>query len=153
MREAVRSAEDLRAALTRRVDEDAAAYTAVMRARRLPQRTESAKRQRREAIESAMVQATEVLLGTARASCDALDVIALVVDRSSVHAVTDAGTGAWMALAAVQGAALAIRANARLIADASRAEAWRQEAEARVSEAQRLNEEIQARVIARGRLD
>jgi glutamate formiminotransferase / formiminotetrahydrofolate cyclodeaminase len=153
MREAVRRAEDLRAALTRRVDEDAAAYTAVMRARRLPQRTESAKRQRREAIESAMVQATEVLLGTARASRDALDVIALVVDRSSVHAVTDAGTGAWMALAAVQGAALAIRANARLIADASRAEAWRQEAEARVSEAQRLNEEIQARVIARGRLD
>jgi formiminotetrahydrofolate cyclodeaminase len=58
-----------------------------------------------------------------------------------------------MALAAVQGAALAIRANARLIEDAARAETWRHEADVRVSEAQRLNDEIQAQVIARGRLD
>jgi glutamate formiminotransferase/formiminotetrahydrofolate cyclodeaminase len=152
LREAIQRAEALRASLTRRVDADAAAYTGVMRARRLPQHTAAAQRQRREAVDAAMVQAAEVVLGTARDACAALAVIARVVDAGSVHAVTDAGTGAWMALAAVHGAALAVRANARLVADEARADAWRREAAALVAEAERLNDEIQARVIERGQL-
>ncbi len=152
LREAFLRAETLRASLTQRVDEDATAYTAVMRARRLPRHTEAAKRQRQEAIEAAMIQATEVLLGTAREASDALEVIALMVEAGNVHAITDAGTGGWMALAAVQGATLAILANARLIADGTRASTWREEAEALVAQAQRLNAEIQARVIERGHL-
>jgi glutamate formiminotransferase/formiminotetrahydrofolate cyclodeaminase len=153
LREAIERAEALRAALAQRVEEDATAYTAAMRARRLPKHTEAAKRRRREAIETAMIQATEVLLGTACDASEAMDVIALVVDEGNVHAVTDAGTGAWMALASVQGAALAIRANARLIADETLAETWREEAAARVARVRQRNDEIQARVVARGHLD
>jgi glutamate formiminotransferase/formiminotetrahydrofolate cyclodeaminase len=109
--------EELRAALTSRIEEDAEAYEAVLAAYRLPKSESSEAAARQAAIQQAMKRAVEVPLATAADALSAMDLAQEVIEVGLTSAVTDAATGAWMAMASVQAAALSVRSNLRAIED------------------------------------
>jgi len=142
-------AEVLRAALLARVDEDAAAYTAVLAARRLPQSTPEERSHRDVALQAALTQATEIPLATARDALAVLELLKAVAQTGLRSAVGDAATGAWLAHAAVQSAALTARLNFPAVADPARCEGWAAEAARLVAQAEALLAQIQAVVAER----
>jgi glutamate formiminotransferase/formiminotetrahydrofolate cyclodeaminase len=149
MAEAVVQAEKLRAALTAAMDEDSAAFNAVMAAYKLPKVTEEEQHARDTAIQDATVHATEVPLATARAALAALELALLIANKGNVNAATDAASAAWMAMASIQSAALNVRVNAASIHDAAQKDAWLTELNAIDARAQTLLKEVQAVVAQR----
>ena len=92
-------AEQLRTALTARMDEDAVAFDAVMAAFKLPKGTEEEQAARNAAVQKATIGAAEVPL----AARDALKVLELtaVARKANINAVSDAASAAWMSMASI----------------------------------------------------
>lgn len=107
----IERAEEIRHELEALVREDAAAFEAVMAARRLPKATEEQKAARGQAIVEATRQAAQVPLRTARLAVEVLDLAGQMAAIGNPNAVTDAGTAAALAQAALTGAALNVRIN------------------------------------------
>lgn len=143
MAEAVVQAEKLRAALTAGMDEDSAAFDAVMAAGKLPKNTAEEQRARDAAIRQATVHAIEVPLATARTALAALELARLVADKGNVNAASDAATAAWIAMASIQSAMLNVRVNAATLQDTTQQDAWFAELAAIDARAQMLLQEVQ----------
>jgi formiminotetrahydrofolate cyclodeaminase len=93
------------------VPRDAAAYSAVMAAYKLPgDRPEDTER-KKEAVTAALLGAAEVPLLTARACVRVLELAAAVAARGNTNAVSDAGVAALLAEAACRGAVYNVRIN------------------------------------------
>lgn len=125
----VKDAERLRAALTVRVAEDAAAYNQVVAAFRLPKGTPTERDARQRAIQEALTYATEVPLSTARDAVTVLELARMAVNLGNVNILTDAGTAAHLARAAFEGSALNVRINADQAADRQQRARWMAELE------------------------
>ena len=97
--------------LQRLSEEDAAAYDAVVKARRMPKETEAERASRSEALGRAMVAAAEVPLRTAEVAAEALELAQRIAPIGNPNAVSDAGVAAQLAGASVRGAVLKIRIN------------------------------------------
>lgn len=93
-------------------DEDSAAFDEVMAAYRTPE-----DEGRAEAIQSASKRATDVPLETAEACLDVLEAAVWVTDHGNENAVTDGGTGAHLAEAALQAALYNVAVNLGTIDD------------------------------------
>jgi formiminotetrahydrofolate cyclodeaminase len=109
---------DLRDAAVLRRDElldlaeaDAAAYAAVLAARRMPRESEAERELRADAMRTTIVTAAEVPLRTARAAAEVLDLARRIAPIGNPNAVSDAGVGAQLAAAAIRGALLNVRIN------------------------------------------
>ena len=150
MAEMIVQAEKLRAALTRRMEEDSAAFEAVMRAYKMPKSNEAEQAARAAAIHEAMVHAAEVPLATARDALAAMELAHLAASKGNVNAVTDAATAAWMAMAAIQGAALNVRINAASVEDEGLRRQWLGELDRILTRAQSLLAQTQEVAIERG---
>jgi formiminotetrahydrofolate cyclodeaminase len=111
LRELRDNANSHRERLLQLADDDANAYDAVVRARRLPRESESDKEQRRQAVDAAMVEAAAVPLQTAQVAAVVLDLAARVAPIGNRTAVSDAGVAAQLAATAVRGAILNVRIN------------------------------------------
>jgi formiminotetrahydrofolate cyclodeaminase len=99
-------------------DRDAAAFAAVVGARRLPRDTDTERAARAAALRAAMHDATRIPLRTVEFASDVLDLAARVAPIGNPHAASDAGVAAQLASAAARGAALNVRINlASLAAD------------------------------------
>ncbi len=109
----VEAAKDLRQRLVTAIDEDVAAFDDVMEAFRLPKDAAG----RDDAIEQAMVRASDVPLNVARLAVDAMELAEQVVRQGNKNAATDGAVASLMGLAAVQGAALNVRVNAASLDD------------------------------------
>ncbi len=144
MTEAVAQAEKLRARLTTAMDEDSAAFNAVMSAYRLPKVTEEEGRARDAAIQGATIHAIEVPLATARAALAALELALRVASQGNVNAASDAATAAWMAMASLQSAALNVRVNVASLQETAQKAVWLAELSAMDTRAQTLLKEVQA---------
>lgn len=99
--------------LRRLVDEDAAAYDAVMAAYRLPKQTDEEKAARKASIGQALERATDVPLRTA---VHCLTVLQAAVDAAAdgnPNALSDALTGGALAWAGLRGALANVRINTR----------------------------------------
>lgn len=94
------------------VDEDAAAYDAVVAACRQPKATEAAQARRKASVALAMRRATEVPLGTAEACLVVLQAAREAADHGNPGALSDARTGAALAWAGLAGALENVRINA-----------------------------------------
>jgi formiminotetrahydrofolate cyclodeaminase len=92
-------------------EEDAAAYAAVVAARRLPRDTEAQRGVRAAELRRAMAAATEVPLRTAQVAAEVLDMARRIAPIGNPNAVSDAGVAAELAAAAVRGALLNVRIN------------------------------------------
>ncbi len=110
----VAAASDLRGRLLSAVDEDSAAFNALMDAYRLPEDDPD----RATAIQNGTIHAADVPLNVARMALDAMQLAEQVARQGNKNAATDAAVAALMGLAAVEGAALNVRVNvARLTED------------------------------------
>lgn len=124
MQAVLESAEKLRSELTAAAIEDAAAFREWMAAARLPKSSPEEIDARDEALEAATHHVTEVPLRVARAAVAALGLVTVAAQHGNRNAISDAGSAAHLARAALGGAALNVRANAGLAADREAAQAW-----------------------------
>lgn len=90
---------------------DAAAYAAVVRARRLPRDDDEQREVRRQSVAEAARLAAEIPLRTARAAASVVDLAGRVAAAASPNAVSDIGVAAHLAVAGVRGAILNVRIN------------------------------------------
>ncbi len=97
--------------LLRLAQEDAAAYDAVVRARRLPRGTDVERERRQAQVVHATHEATRVPLRTAVAAATALELAERLAPFGNRNAVSDVAVGALLAAAAIRGAALNVRIN------------------------------------------
>jgi formiminotetrahydrofolate cyclodeaminase len=97
--------------LRRLVDEDSAAYDAVVAAYRLPKASDEEKAERKRAVDVAMAAATEVPLRTAEACLVVLGAAAAAATDGNPNALSDARTAAALAWAGLKGAAENVRIN------------------------------------------
>jgi len=104
------------------VASDAAVYSAVSTAYRMPKATEAEIDARRQAITTALLAAAEVPLETARACAGVADLAADVAEKGNPNAITDAGVAALLADAGCKGAAYNVRINVASLEDRSSGE-------------------------------
>ena len=109
--------KDLCDRLLRLVDEDTAAFDALMDAHRLPRGSEGEAATRDDAIEAATRRAIEVPLAVMEASFEAMTVIGAMATEGLATSVSDVGVGALLALAAVRGARLNVVINGGGLSD------------------------------------
>jgi glutamate formiminotransferase/formiminotetrahydrofolate cyclodeaminase len=138
MQDVSRRAEAIRAELTGLIDEDAEAYRQVMAAYRLPRKAGEEEASRREAIQVALRHASQVPLQVAVLSLEMLELVRVVIERGNPNAASDAGVAAYMAQAAVQGAALNVRTNLGGFEDRQEAARLRDEIDRLLDRAQAL---------------
>jgi formiminotetrahydrofolate cyclodeaminase len=105
------SAAKQRAELLELSQRDAAAYQAVVLARRMPRDSETERQARRAALDREMRIAAEVPLATARAGLAVLAGASRIAPIGNVNAVSDAGVASLLAWTAVRGAVLNVRIN------------------------------------------
>ncbi|MCC6190464.1 MAG: glutamate formimidoyltransferase [Anaerolineales bacterium] len=127
MQSIVEGADKLRVDQTLAVAADSAAFGAVIEAFKLPKQTPEQQAARREAVEQAYLHAAEVPLRVARAAVATLGLATIAAERGNINAISDAGSGAYLAKAALAGAALNVRANAAAIQDRATANTWLKE--------------------------
>jgi formiminotetrahydrofolate cyclodeaminase len=111
-------AQRLRAQLMGLMDEDAAAFDAVMRAYALPKSGEAERAARSQAIQAALHTATLAPLACARACGEVLELARFAAAKGHTNAAGEAGVAALTSHAALRCAALNVRINAGSIRDA-----------------------------------
>jgi glutamate formiminotransferase/formiminotetrahydrofolate cyclodeaminase len=126
------------AELTELVDRDTDAFNALMAAFGLPKASEAEKAARTAAIQAATRGAIEAPLRVMEVALGSMDVIEAMARDGMPSSISDAGVGALCARAAVRGAGLNARINAKGLQDAAaraafleRADALERSAEAR----------------------
>ena len=134
------NADKLSEALSRLVERDAEAYTAVSTAYKLPKEPAAAATTRADAIEKALMGAAEVPLETARLCAQAATLAAVVAAKGNSNAITDAGVAALLAEAGCKGAAYNVRVNIASLADRTAGSHLEREASELVAAAARAAE-------------
>jgi glutamate formiminotransferase/formiminotetrahydrofolate cyclodeaminase len=142
-------AEVLRVKLTAAVDQDAAAFERVMFAFRLPKDTEEQIATRTEAIHNATIHAADVPLETARLSMHVMELACEAAQIGNPNAVTDAGTAAALAQAALKGAGYNVRINI-LDLDGGEADLLINQLEQVEGKANLINEQLHQVLASRG---
>jgi len=97
--------------LFRSVEEDAKGYQGVLKAFRLPKKTEKEKLRRARAIQRAFVKATVTPQLVTRLSLELLELCLIAVREGNPNTVSDAGVGAYLADTAVKGGLMNILIN------------------------------------------
>ena len=111
MRQVLEKTENLRKKLTLGIEEDAQSFEAVMAAMKLPKVTPEETEIRNRTIQSSTMVAAEAPLKTAEFTLEALSLLNIVTEKGNLNAITDAGTGGALAMAALTGAGANVRIN------------------------------------------
>ena len=115
--------EALRARLTKMMEDDQSVFKTLMSAYGLPKQTDDEKAARKQAIQEALEQATEVPLACARACTEAIALSREAAEKGNLQVVSDAGVAVAAAEAGLKSAALNIWINVPSIEDKKFAEA------------------------------
>ncbi len=108
---------ELRARLQQTASDDAASFRRVMEARRMLETTEEEKRARSSTIEAALKGAATVPVEIAGLSVQVLELLETLAEIGNPNALSDAATGAQLALAAVASARYNVLVNIAEIDD------------------------------------
>lgn len=103
--------------LTQLVDEDAQAYASVVVALRLPKGTDEEKGKRLEAMQNGLRRAIAVPVEVMELSLEAIRLAYLVVRKGNEGALSDSGSGAMLAFAALHAASMNVKINLKQIQD------------------------------------
>lgn len=104
-------AQALKDRLLRAVDEDTAAFDAMVAARRMKKKTDEQKAAREAAMVEATRQGIRVPLAVVGAAAEVLELATRIADLGMDAAASDVGVSAWCARAAAHGAGLNVRIN------------------------------------------
>ncbi len=99
------------------MDEDTAAFNKIVAALALPKATAAEQAARAAAVQAATKYAAEVPLLVMQTVLASMELIEAMVMHGNPNSITDAGVGALAARAAVMGAFMNVRANARSLTD------------------------------------
>jgi len=136
--------EALREELQSLVEQDSRAYGGVAAAFRMPKSTAAEEEARGQALQQALVGATETPLQVQRAAYTVAELAARAAEQGNRNVVSDAGVAALLAEAACRAAALNVRINTPYLADGAAAQAYRAEADELVKSTSRLAAEALA---------
>lgn len=134
------------------VDEDTQAFNKLMEAFGMPRETETDQLKRKAAIQEATLHATEIPFRVMKKAYEAFEVIQAMAEQGNPNSVTDAGVGALCACAAIRGALLNVKINARSLDNQDTANNILKEAE--IIEKQALQKEkeilkiVESKIIA-----
>jgi formiminotetrahydrofolate cyclodeaminase len=142
MQKLLLQSEELRARLTDMVHADARVYDGVMSAYQLPRETDEQKADRSQAIQTALMAATDVPLACAKASSDVMKLSRVAAELGNRNAVSDAGVAVLAAYAALRSAALNVYVNTGLIKDKEFVGSRLEELNSILAGADQLQEEI-----------
>jgi formiminotetrahydrofolate cyclodeaminase len=117
VQEIIQEGDRRRQELSAAVDRDAAAFEAVMAAYALPRATPEEKEARAATLQPALKGATESPLTIARHCATIASLAAELAETGNPQIITDAGTAALLAEAALTGAVLQARINLKAIKD------------------------------------
>ena len=121
MKTIMERAEDLRARLTQAVQDDASAYQAVMATFQMPRTTPEEANAFQATLETATLKAAQVPLEVARMAVEVLELALQVIESGNRNAISDGGSAAALAEAALEGAVLNVRTNIASLEDKSSA--------------------------------
>lgn len=107
----------VQSALTRYIDEDAAAFQAVMTAFKLPKATEDAKRWRSEQIQAALLGAARLPLAVAGECLKIQELAERALRCGNRNAASDAAVAGLLAYAALRGASYNVSINLTSLKD------------------------------------
>ncbi len=110
------------------VEKDAEVFEPLSKAYGLPKNTEEEKAHKAEVMEKCLVSACGVPIQIMEKCCEALDLMKEFADKGSKLALSDAGVGAVMCGAALQGASLNVFINTASMKDRAVAEATEKKA-------------------------
>ena len=150
MQSVLLQAEALRIALTQAVDQDALAFQAVMAALKLPKSTPQEEEARATEIVRATLGAIQVPLQVARMAVRTLELAKEVIALGNLNAISDGGSGAALARAALNGAGLNVRINAVALQNHTLADPFLEEIRQLEIQADALEQSIEVTIQQRG---
>ena len=152
MRKIEQRSEVLRMELTNAVAEDSSAFEAVMDAYRLPKNNPQEKEERTQRIQTATLLAARVPMRVAQNAVEILEYAQTMVLHGNLNAISDAGSAAALAGAAISGAALNVRINALGLKDKLESESLIEEIGKVEVRSKELQEQIHSQIYQRGGL-
>jgi len=128
------------------VDSDTAAFNGIMDAYGMPKSSDSQQAERSAAIQAATKHAIEIPMQVAEIAYEAMDVAEAMAQIGNPNSITDSGVGAMCLRSAVMGAVLNARVNAGDLEDSEYVDKVLARCEELVSNSQKKEAEILARV-------
>jgi formiminotetrahydrofolate cyclodeaminase len=116
--------EAIRSSLTKCIDDDTDAFNRFRVARKLPERDDNERKTKDEALIQAVKDTVDVPYRTMNLCLAAIEIAPEIARDGNVNTVSDAGTGAEMLLAGLEGASLNILINLPSLEESEQAE-WR----------------------------
>lgn len=129
IKEFMESANELRARMLRLAEEDSKVFEPLAKAYGMPKNTPSEIAEKEKVMEEALKGACQVPLKIMEACCEAIDLVKEFAYKGTSTAISDAGVGVIFTKAALQGAALNVFINTRLMKDRNLAEQLNSEAD------------------------
>lgn len=123
------------------VDEDTNAFNDFMAAMKLPKETDEEKAARKAAMQEGIKKAIVVPLDASKTSLEILKLSKPLAVYGNQNAITDAGVGALLACAGVEGAAFNVLINLGDVDDQEYVESMKKECDQLVKEAKALRDE------------
>ncbi len=143
-------AENLRKELTQAVEDDSAAFEAVMGAFRLPKTTEEDQTKRNAAIHVATVNAARVPLRVAKDVVKVMELASKCAKEGNLNAISDTASGFAMARAALTASGYNVKVNINSLEDKSVGEKMLEELKELETKADTLEKEIHQTMEIRG---
>lgn len=110
-------AQQLKDGLLQLVDEDTMAFNKILEAVRMPKTSEYEREVRAAAMEAATKYATEIPFRTMQLAQQSFELLKEMAEKGNPNSASDAGVGAICARAAIMGAQLNVRINAKDLKD------------------------------------
>lgn len=104
------------------IDDDAKGFKPLARAYSLPENTEKEKYEKTQIMEKALKKAVEVPIEIVETCGNAINLFSLLAKKGSKLAISDAGVGVAFCKAAIEGAALNVFINTKLMQDREEAQ-------------------------------
>lgn len=150
MRALLERSETLRAELTTAIEEDAAAFNAVLEAFLLPKDNDAQKAARDQAVEKATLNAARVPLKVAGKAVEVMELAAQATSMGNLNAISDGATGGALARAALTGAGYNVRINVTSLKDEIAATALLNELRELENRAAEIETRIRQTLVERG---
>ncbi len=147
MEEVINEADLLRKELLCLIDRDAEMFAPLSKAYSLPRSTEQEIEEREKVMKEALKNACLVPLQIMEKMCRCIEIVDLVSKKGTVMAVSDAGDAAAFCRSSLQGAALNVFINTKLMKDREMAEEYNRRADEMLGEYVPRADEIYHRVL------